>query len=834
MKPLFFLSLLLIAPLFLMAQTTSGYCVNKGPRGNVWLQKVSIGNWSFNTGGNSGYLYQPDSKLVLNADTSYSVQLELGGYPRVQDSAYWRIWIDFNRDMDFEDAGEQVFQSKTVYKGVAKGTLNIPRLFESEKYMMRLVVAKSKFSPACGESTVIEMEDYLVQINPASPCNAPKSDQILMEEISDNQAILSVKDLPALKYTWRIESEDGKFSKDIVQAEAKPIVLEGLNEKTKYKVRLKIECEAGESRWSNYVTFTTLVTSVCFPPNKNSISVIEHDSGSMQLTYHGSVDRIMEWRYRVKGDRDWSYTYGSAPYISFPISGAVIEVQARWFCNAQSIWTPWSESFTKQLWQCSFPAEKEYFLYVSFIELPDLHISINFLTAYQFSYRWYYREKGAQEWVDTIKTTRYSLNIVNLKSSTTYEIRVDLHCGEDSLSIFRTIETPAYCVSIDSKDVIVAEVYDSSAVVYIDTPGKRIFEYRFREKGDSAFTTVRPNNWHIKGLTPNTTYEVSMRVVCEKDSIPDWSPWVVFKTKVCDVPRLGDLGVVQSYLPDSIHYRADFINFTGSENLQFYWKYKAKNEKNWQQLNVQDENDVVFKNLKKGVKYEVQLLVRCPSQSTDSLSLTTSFTAIKDDCLQKPDTAAIILKLVKGLHPNLKFKSPRGYDYQMRTKPADRAYFGYYYSTFSDGYSVTFAIFPGVVNDFQYRYVCPNGNISPWSDVVKLDNTNNFKETELPQLATGIEKQELQNQAKMQVRLTPNPSSGQFSILFPEAMEPQPEAYLEVLNTAGQRIYSLKTAIDPAQTLPLDLRQQAPGLYILRIQVGQKVYTERIMIASNH
>ena len=818
-------------PSWSFAQTSSGYCMNKGTRSNTWLQKVSIGNWSSNTGGNSGYLYQADSKLVLSADTSYAIQLELGGYPRVQDSAYWRVWIDLNQDLDFGDEGEQVFQSKTVFKGVAKGTLKLPRLFEAKKYMLRIVVAKSRFSPPCGERTTIEIEDYLAEINPAFACITPVAGNILIDEISDSEATLSTKDLPGLKYKWHVESVDGSFSKDYSLENAGSIVLEDLKEKTNYKVRLKIECAEGESRWSSDVTFSTLAKSSCLAPNKRNILIEQLDRQSARLTLKGAEKARVEWRYRIKGKEKWLSLGGPNIAISFPAGSDTLEAQARLFCEAQNVWTNWSELVLADVSKCLFPDEKNVIFYTYFPEYPSLRIFVHFAYTSYYDFRWYYREKGEQSWIDTLTLAENIVTIANLSPGKTYEVRVDVHCGKDSISLYKTVQVDPVCLDINASQLTIGEVYDNSAQVLVTLSGARTLEYRYRKSGETEFKITRFKGGLITGLEPLATYELNVRVVCE-DSIPNWSPPVFFTTKGCKLPYKGDLSIVQSYAPDSIRYRADFINFSGPENFQFYWSYKATDEKNWERLGVLTKNEVLLKRLQKGTKYNVELSVRCSSNAKDSFSLTSSFTAIQDVCLQKPDTAAIILRYGKGSYPTLIFKSPRKYAYDIRIKSADSTYFRDYFWSLQDEYYFSFSIFPGI-NDFQYRYICPSGNHSPWSDVIKIDNTSGFIETELLQLAIEDEKKELQDPAKMHLRITPNPSSGQLSILFPKEMESQPEAHLEILNTAGQRIWSLKTTIAPAQILPLDLSKQIPGLYILRIQSGSKVYTERIIIGSN-
>jgi len=832
MKPLFFLSLLLIVPMLLVAQSSSGYCYNKGTRGNVWLQKVSIGKWVSNTGGNSGYLYQPDSKLVLNADTNYMVQLDLGGYPRVQDSIYWHIWIDFNRDMDFEDEGEQVFQNKTVYKGQSKGTLKLPRLFESEQYMLRIVVAKSRFSPSCGESTMIEMEDYLTTISPVFRCKTPLSGNIQVEKITDRQAVLAAKDLSASKYKWHIESEDGRFSKDTTQTEAIPIVLAGLSAKTKYKVRLKLECAEGESRWSEDVEFTTLPKILCPVLDKNKIQMIQRSWSRAELNYAEVIDSQLEWQYRIKGTAAWvPYTYTA---IQIPQEGASIEVQIRYYCIDQNSWTDWSESTSFELSPCFFPELKDIVVVTSMTLYPNLNASIHFANgSYDpYIFKWYHREKDTQVWIDTIKEQENSISIHNLSPGKAYELRVDIHCGKDSLSIYRTVQVSPLCQSLQASQIDVVEVYDTFIRVRANLSELRTLEYRYREEGATEFSIAQLSKGILSGLKPNTTYEISVRVVCE-DSIPDWSASVFFTTTNCKLPQRGELDVVQSYLPDSIRFAAQFFSFTEAENFTYHWRYRVANTQDWQNLEVQAEKkEVLLKNLTPGTKYDLQMSVNCLGNPLDSFALATSFTAAADACAPKPDTSLLSLKFQdKTFHLIISVKAPKGYSYQIRNKSENTPYYTSYFPAFQDLYLINITLYSGI-NDLQFRFICPNGNISPWSDVIKIQNLKGFAETDLPQQSIEKAPQLLQTNTTPQVRIAPNPSSGHFSILFPAEMEPY-EANLEILSTTGQRIYSLKTAIDPAQTLPLDLRQQAPGLYILRIQAGSKVYTERIIIGSN-
>jgi len=83
------------------------------------------------------------------------------------------IWIDFNRDGDWADAGERVYTTTatTLSPNTRTGTITIPATASLGVTRMRVFVLESTASPAdpCAAFSYGEKEDYLINIQVAGP-----------------------------------------------------------------------------------------------------------------------------------------------------------------------------------------------------------------------------------------------------------------------------------------------------------------------------------------------------------------------------------------------------------------------------------------------------------------------------------------------------------------------------------------------------------------------------------------------------------------------------------------------------------------------------------------
>lgn len=149
--------------------TPVSYCASKGnSTTDEWIAKVVIGNISNTSGNNSGY--KDYTNLSLNTSLGAVISFTLtpgfnGGilgnttYPE-----YWRIWIDYNKDGDFVDAGEMVYDAGSTFTTAKSGSFTIPATALTGVTRMRVQMKYNAAPSSCESFGYGEVEDYAVNI----------------------------------------------------------------------------------------------------------------------------------------------------------------------------------------------------------------------------------------------------------------------------------------------------------------------------------------------------------------------------------------------------------------------------------------------------------------------------------------------------------------------------------------------------------------------------------------------------------------------------------------------------------------------------------------------
>lgn len=149
------------------------YCESKGETTeDEWIEHVSMWNISNISGDNNGY--KDFSNLIsLNTTIGSEIFLTLTpGHSGQTFEEHWVVWIDYNRDGDFEDNGEEVFYDAS--HSAVSGSFSIPFATLNGSTKMRVAMRYGTKPTPCQTFSYGEVEDYNVNIGSGiAPTFAP-------------------------------------------------------------------------------------------------------------------------------------------------------------------------------------------------------------------------------------------------------------------------------------------------------------------------------------------------------------------------------------------------------------------------------------------------------------------------------------------------------------------------------------------------------------------------------------------------------------------------------------------------------------------------------------
>ena len=155
------------------------YCASKGSDCSLmWIQCVKLANVDNCSGPNGGYKYFPNPCIEVITGETYNLCLT-PGYSGTAYTAYWKVWIDFNGDGDFEDSGE-LFAYGYGNTRIC-GNVTIPGC-TPKSTRMRVSMSYGSYPPnSCCNFSYGEVEDYCINI--ANNFNGGTSNLLLENKI---------------------------------------------------------------------------------------------------------------------------------------------------------------------------------------------------------------------------------------------------------------------------------------------------------------------------------------------------------------------------------------------------------------------------------------------------------------------------------------------------------------------------------------------------------------------------------------------------------------------------------------------------------------------------
>ncbi|MGF1557242.1 GEVED domain-containing protein [Paucihalobacter sp.] len=289
--------------IFTTLEVQLNYCASQSSNvndeyiGNVQLNTIN------NTSGGQFYSDFTNISTVLTKGTSYTIFITPVWTGTVYNEGY-SVWIDFNKDGDFDDAGEQVFTRAATNQSPVSGNFTIPEGAVEGATRMRVSMKYNATPTACESFTWGEVEDYTVIIEGSGPdVEAPTAPT----NLTASNTTQTSTDL-----AWNASTDNvGVTGYDVYQDAAliasvttANYQVTGLNPNTNYSFFVRAKDAAGNiSNNSNTVNVTTLAPpDTEAPTSPTNLTATNTTQSTTDLSWNDSTDNTGVTAYDVFQD----------------------------------------------------------------------------------------------------------------------------------------------------------------------------------------------------------------------------------------------------------------------------------------------------------------------------------------------------------------------------------------------------------------------------------------------------------------------------------------------------------------------------------------------------
>ncbi|MCA6065602.1 fibronectin type III domain-containing protein [Chryseobacterium sp. RG1] len=280
----------------------TGYCVPTGGSGSTTYYLKTITTTNAVT--NLAYTASSYSAYVNNATTTSFSSYPGGSFNyalanSTTATCYFYIWVDWNNDLDFNDAGETVLAT-TTYAATSSGTFTVPSTQALGSYRARIALSESGAITSCGPAPYGNYVDFTFNVVAAPTCFAPTG--ITMSNITGNSATVSwtaATPAPAqgydIYYSTSNTAPAASATPNQTGVTALTTSISPLSPLTTYYVWVRSHCTGSDlSAWSAVpVSFQTL----CQPPALLSTTgaTICGASGSATISATTDAGAVITW-----------------------------------------------------------------------------------------------------------------------------------------------------------------------------------------------------------------------------------------------------------------------------------------------------------------------------------------------------------------------------------------------------------------------------------------------------------------------------------------------------------------------------------------------------------
>ena len=129
-----------------------------------WISRVQLDAIDKQSQKEAYVFFDNEGPAVLTEGQQVRVQLTPGlSWSGYQTHLYWRVFIDYNRDGDFDDAGETVIEQNGVRLAIDE-TITIPNGVDPGCTRIRVSMQRDAYADPCESFSFGEVEDYLATL----------------------------------------------------------------------------------------------------------------------------------------------------------------------------------------------------------------------------------------------------------------------------------------------------------------------------------------------------------------------------------------------------------------------------------------------------------------------------------------------------------------------------------------------------------------------------------------------------------------------------------------------------------------------------------------------